>query len=162
MNIKKLTKLSLMLALSLIFSYVEFLVPLPISVPGIKLGLANGVTVYVLYTYGLREAFSVGFLRIVLSMLLFGNPFSFMFSVTGFLFSIFTMYFIKKTRKFSIYGVSVSGAVFHNLGQLIMAFLLTSVSGIFYYVSALTLAAIVTGLLNGYLSNLIIKRVKND
>lgn len=160
MKIKKIVYISAFLSLSLIFSYIEFLIPLPVSIPGIKLGLANGVILIALNLFGPGYAFLCGFLRVVLSFLLFGNMYSFAFSLCGFLLSFLIMIIIKKLGVFTNFGVSVSGAVFHNIGQIVIASLITHVNRLWTYLFFLTIAAVVTGCVNAYLANIIIERIK--
>ena len=105
-------------ALALIFSYIEFLVPLPIAIPGIKLGLANIVVLVCLYTLGERYAFLINCTRIVLAALLFGSVFSALYALAGGLVSFAVMALLKRADAFSVCGVSMAGGVFHNLAQL--------------------------------------------
>mgnify|MGYP002224179541 CR=1 FL=1 len=111
------------LALSLIFSYVETLIPISFGIPGIKLGLANIVTVTALYYAGTKEAFVLAILRNILTGFLFGNLFAIFYSIAGSCFSILIMHLLKKRGSFSVIGVSIAGGVFHNIGQLLVAML---------------------------------------
>ena len=99
--------LGVMTALALIFSYVESLVPIPIPVPGIKLGLANLMVVVLLFTVGTKEAFWMNLARILLSGFLFGNFSSILYSIAGALVSFGVMLLLKRTGRFSIIGVSI-------------------------------------------------------
>lgn len=146
-------------ALALIFSYVEFLLPIPMPIPGIKLGLANVVVIVALYSLGTASALSVNILRILLSGLLFGNLFAILYSLAGGLFSFLVMWLLKKTDLFSIAGVSMAGGVAHNLGQLIVAALVVSNAKLFYYFPALLFAGMFIGILIGIVAWLVCKRL---
>lgn len=155
----KTALLGMFITLALIASYVESLVPIYFGAPGIKLGLANLVTVTVLYRCGLKDAFIVSVLRVVLSGFLFGNVFSILYSLAGGILSLFVMYGLKKLGSFSILGVSVMGGISHNLGQIGAAIVLMENEKIMFYFPVLMVAGIVTGLLIGIGSREVLKRV---
>jgi len=143
-------------ALALLLSYVEHLLPpLFAAVPGIKMGLPNVIVLYMLYAAGPREAGLVSLVRLLLSALLFGSAMTFLYSLAGAVLSFLVMVLLKKTEKLSPVGVSVAGAVCHNIGQVLMAMLLLDTPQIVYYLLVLTvtgtLAGILVGLLGGYL-----------
>jgi heptaprenyl diphosphate synthase len=142
----------MLLALSLIFSYLETLIPISFGIPGIKLGLANVVTVIILYYWGVREALVLAVLRNVLSGFLFGNLFAIFYSIAGSLASVFVMNLLKKRKIFSVTGVSIAGGVFHNIGQLIVAMLVVESFSISYYVPVLLIAGVLTGALIGVIT----------
>ena len=142
----------MLLALSLIFSYLETLIPISFGIPGIKLGLANVVTVIVLYYWGTKEALLLAVLRNVLSGFLFGNLFAIFYSIAGSLASILAMDFLKKRKSFSVTGVSIAGGVFHNIGQLIVAMLVVESLSISYYAPVLLIAGMLTGALIGLIT----------
>ena len=108
-------------ALAMIFSYIESFINVPIGIPGFKLGIANMVIIVLLISIGSIEALIVNIVRIILTSILFGNFTSFMFSISGGLLSIIIMILVKRTKFFSITGISISGAVSHNIGQIIAA-----------------------------------------
>lgn len=148
-------------ALALIFSYVETLIPIHIGIPGVKLGLANLIVVIALYRMGVREAYVLSVVRVILAGFLFGNLFAILYSLAGGLLSLTVMVFLKKTEKFSVLGVSMAGAVFHNIGQLIMAAIVLESLSITYYLPVLMISGIVTGLLIGIVANEMLKRVRS-
>lgn len=148
----KTAYLGMFLAMALICSYVESLIPFPFGVPGMKLGLANFVTVMLLYTKWPKDAFSVSVLRILLSGFLFGNPFSILYSLSGGCLSFFVMFFVKSTGKFRIVPVSVAGGMSHNVGQLLLACAVVENYHLFYYAPVLLTAGFVTGALIGILA----------
>lgn len=146
---KKTVLLGFLLALSMILSYIESILPLSIGIPGIKLGLPNLTVVILLYLYGAKEALAVNLCRIVLSGFLFGNLFAVLYAVAGALCSFVFMLILKKTGIFSIAGVSIGGGVFHNIGQLFVALFVVETYAPVFYLPALLIAGAVTGFLIG-------------
>lgn len=136
-------------AIAIIFSYIEYLIPVPIGIPGVKLGVANIAIILVLYIIGNVEAIIVNILRILLIGMMFGNFYSFMFSLVGGFISIILMILAKKTKKLSMTGVSIIGGVTHNMGQIITAVLLLNTPQIAYYLPILMIAGVVTGVIIG-------------
>ena len=156
---KKLALLGLFLALALILSYVEILLPMNFGIPGIKLGLANAVVLLALYLVGTKAAFLLSVSRIALSALLFGTLFSFLYSLLGGLLSFLVMVLLKKTKKLHIVTVSVFGGISHNLGQLIVAYFFVSNVNLFYYLPVLLLAGALTGAVIGVISAELMRRL---
>lgn len=151
--------LGMYLALALICSYVESLIPFYFGVPGVKLGLTNIVVVLILYTIGAKEAFGVSVMRILLAGFLFGNPFSIIYSLSGGILSFLVMYLLKHTEKLKVITVSVAGGLAHNIGQLFVAALVVENYHVLYYLPVLLIAGFVTGFLIGILSQEIIFRI---
>lgn len=147
------------IALALIFSYVETLIPIQVGIPGVKLGLANLVVVVVLYKMGIKEAYTLAVVRVILSGFLFGNLFSIVYSLAGGLLSLTVMVALKRTKAFSLLGISAMGGVFHNVGQLIMAALVLESLSIGYYLPVLFISGLVTGILIGIISGEMLKRL---
>lgn len=150
----------ILIALAMILSYLESLVPLSFAIPGVKLGLANIVTVFVLYKIGARSAFLIAAVRVILISILFGNIMSFAFSAAGMLLSLAVMIPMKKSGKFSVAGVSVSGGVAHNAGQIAAAVLLLGTKEIVYYLPVLCVSGVIAGICIGLLSAYLIDRVE--
>ncbi len=155
---KKTAVLGLFIALSLIFSYIESVIPVPLIVPGAKLGLPNTLILLVLYAYGVKEAAVVNGARIFLSGFLFGNLFSIVYSLAGAICSFAVMLLAKRLNIFPMKAVSILGGVFHNVGQIIVAAFLVSGISLMTYLPVLLVAGVVTGLCNGVLSEIIYKR----
>lgn len=158
----KVAYLGVFLALALICSYVESLIPFYFGIPGVKLGLTNVVVVLMLYCVGEKEAFAVSVLRIVLAGFLFGNMFSILYSLAGGILSFLVMVLLKKTGKLGVLPISVSGGIFHNVGQIAVAALVVENYNIFYYLPVLLIAGFVTGFLIGIAAREIIARVKHE
>lgn len=147
-----------MAALAIIFGYVEMLLPVFFVVPGMKVGLANLVTVFVLYRYRAKEAAVISLIRIVVIGFLFANLFSILYSLAGAALSLLCMTAARRFSGLSIVGVSILGGVTHNLGQLIVAALVVENGNVFYYFPALLISGLVTGALIGIVTGEILKR----
>ncbi len=154
--------LGLYLALALVCSYIESLIPISFGIPGIKLGLANVVVILVLYDLGAAWAAAVSVLRILLAGFMFGNMFSIIYSLSGGLLSLGCMLLLKKTGKFKIISVSAAGGVTHNLGQIIAAALVVENINLFYYYPVLLTAGVITGVLIGTAAQEIVLRLPHD
>ncbi len=148
------------IALAMVLSYLESLVPISFAIPGIKLGLANIVTIIALVKLGLKPALIISVGRVLLSGLLFGNQATIMYSMVGALFSIAVMFIVRKLKLLAITGTSVCGAVAHNLGQLIVAAIVIENTKIFYYMAVLSVSGIIAGVLIGLLAGIIIKNIR--
>lgn len=159
-NSKRIAYIAVLSTLALVFSYVESLIPFNAFVPGIKLGLANIVSVIALFLFGPVYAYIIVFIRTILAGFMFGNMFSIMYSVAGGLLSVFVMSFLKKTNKFSIIGISIAGGVFHNIGQLLVAIFAVNQLKLYYYGPVLIISGIIMGIIIGILSMMIVKRVE--
>ena len=155
---EKLTALALFSAMAIIFSYIEAILP-PIwsAIPGIKVGLANIVTVTLLYKFSIKEAFIVAFIRIIVIALLFGNVMTLVYSLAGFVLSVVIMAILKRTGLFSSVGVSVAGGIFHNLGQITVAMIMLQTKEIGYYMIVLAFTGTVAGILIGIAGNYLLK-----
>lgn len=161
MKTKKVATLGLTIALAMIMSYIEALVPLSFAVPGIKMGLANIVIIFVLYKIGTKEAILVSLIRVILVSLLFSNAMAMAYSIAGAVLSLSVMWLLKKTDKFSVVGVSVAGGVMHNVGQIIMAVILLGTEQIALYLPVLIITGTATGVVIGIVAGLVINRFKN-
>ena len=161
MKTKKVAMLGLTIALAMIMSYIEALVPISFAVPGIKMGLANIVIIFVLYKIGTKEAILVSIIRVILVSLLFSNVMAMAYSIAGAVLSLGIMWILKKTDKFSVIGVSIAGGIMHNVGQIIMAVILLGTEQIALYLPVLIITGTVTGVVIGIVSGLVINRFKN-
>lgn len=158
---RRIALLSMFAALSLGIYALESMIPNPIPIPGIKLGLANIVTLVVLKKYGFKDSAMVLVVRILLSALLFGHLVSLLYSFTGGALCLLVEYFIDRFLKGkALMLTAVFGALTHNAGQLLIAFLLTSVPGILVYVPYLVVAAVLTGFLTGLAAHFSLKLLK--
>ncbi len=162
---KRIALFAMFIALAFVFSYLESLVPFNIGIQGIKLGLANIVVVTAMYILSERDAFFISVVRIVLSGLTFGGVSTLIYSLAGGILSFAVMTLAKKCKKLSVTGVSVLGAIAHNIGQIAVAGAVMGTYRIVYYLPVLLVSGAVTGVVIGILSNIVISRtvgVKND
>ena len=148
-------------ALALIFSYLESLIPIRFGIPGIKLGLANLLTVILLYKRNAKEALILSAVRVILSGFMFGNLFSIVYSLAGGILSLLVMAVLKRSGKFSVIGVSAAGGVSHNTGQLMVAMAAVETYRVGYYFPVLLIAGVLTGLLIGTAAEQVLKRLEN-
>lgn len=166
MKVKKIAFLGLFTSAALILSFLETLIPNIFPIPGFKIGLANFAILLALYIYDYKEAIIVDLVRILLSALLFGSMFSLFYSLSGAVLALLVEIIVKKVNKFSVLGVSVLGAIFHNIGQFILAICILKSFSLLYYLPFTLLFCILTGAFNGYLvlilKNRLKKITKND
>ena len=156
---KRLALMGLLTALGLIIGYIEFLIPIPLGIPGVKPGFANIVIVWALYSLGPWEALMINGMRIFLSGFLFGNFSMILYSLAGAAVSFLCMCLAKKSGLFSMTGVSMIGGVMHNMGQLLVAMAVLETVSLFYYGPVLLAAGVITGLLIGIVTGEVKKRI---
>ncbi len=159
MRSKKVAFYGLFLALALVASYLERLIPINLGIPGVKMGLANIVTMVMLYCVGWKAAVLISLARILLSGILFGSGFAMVYSAAGAALSILVMILLKKTNLFGCLGVSVAGGVFHNVGQILVAIAVLETTSLGYYLPVLIISGLAAGILVGILSGWLIKRM---
>ena len=150
-NTKRLTLCALMISVALVLSYIERFIPLQllIPLPGIKLGLANVVTLMALFFWGTKYAFVILILRCLLGAVFGGSVSGLLFSLTGGIFAMLIMSIVKQSRKISVYGVSILGAAAHNIGQIIIAVIFMNSIYVIGYLPYLLIVSILTGLMTG-------------
>ena len=159
---KKLANMAMLVALAMIFSYVESLIPINFGIPGMKLGVANLVTVTGMYFLEFPEVFLVVVMRILLTGFLFGNGMSIVYSLAGGILSFLVMALMKRLKGFSVAGVSIAGGVSHNIGQIIVASVVVENLKLIYYLPALLIAGTVTGFVMGMISKKLLPIVKRE
>ncbi|WP_028829659.1 Gx transporter family protein [Proteocatella sphenisci] len=160
---RKITFMALMVAYSLILYFIESMLPgLYFIAPGAKLGLTNIITLSLLYMTNINDAFFILVIRIIMSSIFGGGMSAFMYSISGGILSMMAMFVMKKINfpGVSIVGVSIVGAVFFNIGQLIVSALVIKNISIFVYLPVLMYISLGTGILVGYTSKYIIERLK--
>ncbi len=161
MNTRRITWIGVLVSQALILQAVERLLPIPQLAPGVKLGLANIITLVALNILPWTDAFLVMVLRSFLGALLGGGVSGVLFSLAGGILSFAAMSFLMKYKDvlFSIAAISVGGAFLHNVGQLLMASLIVESFNIFVYFPILAASALVTGFFTGVVSDLIISAI---
>ena len=156
---KNIALCAVLTALALGLSTLENLFPVSLAVPlpGVKLGLANIVTVFALYELGAVPALVILFARCGLGSLFAGNVSALLFSMLGGLCAMLVMIGLKHCRKLSIYGVSIGGAAAHNIGQMAAAIITLGNTIVLGYLPFLLAVALVTGTLTGFVAALLFR-----
>jgi heptaprenyl diphosphate synthase len=160
---RRLVYLSLLVALGAVLHLVEGMFPIPLPLPGVKLGLANIVTLFAICLYGLKGGLAVATARVFLGSLIGGVFLSpgFLLALSGAILSTLVMaWLFKHTTCFSVIGISMAGAVGHNMGQLLAASLILQSSAVFHYLPVLLLAGIPTGFFTGYILKSLLDRLE--
>ena len=160
MDYRKIPYYGLFAALAILMGYVEMLIPVPIPIPGVKLGLANVIIVIMMYFMDVKSAFFVSLIRVLLSGLLFAGFAGLLYSLAGAVCSFLVMALLKKTGKFSIIGVSLAGGVFHNVGQVTVAAAVVENVKMMYYLPFLLVSGVVTGILIGIVAKTALGHLK--
>ncbi|MGO1470468.1 MAG: Gx transporter family protein [Tissierella sp.] len=164
---KKLNKmifLSILVSVGLALSVLESAIPLPVAIPGARLGLSNMVVLVTLVVFGFKEGLIVSGLKSVVLMLVTGSVSSFIYSIAGAILSCIAMYMVYRyfSKIFSLIGVSIFGALFHNFAQVSVASLMLSNIKIYTYLPFLMLTSIFTGYFVGLASTYIIRNLKKN
>jgi len=158
---KRVSTIAILVALALAISVAENWIPLAfIPIPGVKLGLANIITLFALCFLNFRDAFTVLILRCILASLFGSGITALVFSLTGGVFALVTMYILLKSDKFSLAGVSIAGAATHSAGQIVASFLMLSTFSVIFYLPFLLIASVFTGALTGTISHILFKSLK--
>lgn len=158
-RVNYIAKIGLLAAIGLIFSYVESLFPIPIGIPGVKVGISNIVTVVAIYILSPSAAFAVTFIRVLLAGTLFSTGIGIIYSICGAFFSLFIMWILHKSNRFSVIGISAGGGVAHNVSQLLVACITVESFKLLYYLPILLLAGVVAGVVVGVVSKIIVNRL---
>jgi uncharacterized membrane protein len=163
-NVKKMVFLSILVAIGLALSVVESAIPLPIMIPGARLGLSNMVVLVTLVVFGLKEGILVAILKSIVLMLVTGSVSSFIYSLSGAILSSIAMSFGYKylSNIFSLIGISIIGALFHNFAQVSVASFMMGNIRIYTYLPFLMLISLFTGYFVGLSSIFIIKNLKSN
>ncbi len=156
----KTAQKGILCAVAIIFSYVEFLIPIPVPIPAFKLGLANIAILFCLYKFTLTDTLLINIARCIIVSLLFSGINALPFALAGGILSLLIMWAIKKLGKFSIFGISVAGAVSHNMGQIGIAILYVGNLSIISYLPFLILCSIISGILIAVITREVLKILK--
>ena len=158
---RKVALYGILIALAMVMSFIETLIPIPMPVPGIKLGLANLVTITGLYLVGIPGTICVTIMRVVLVGLTFGNPYSMIYGLSGSLLSLLVMAAARKYNWFSQVGISILGGVFHNIGQVTFAAFIVQTVGVYVYLPTLLIAGCIAGAVIGIIGGIVTSRLAN-
>jgi len=165
---KKLTLMAILTAIALIIFIIEAQIPLPIPVPGVKLGLANVVTLFVLFckrenlsdALNTLNAFTILLCRIVLGAVFTGRPIVLVYSLVGGVLGFAAQVIMRRlVNEKQIWVCGAIGAVFHNIGQILAAMVITGTPSIIAYLPVLVIAGIVTGVVTGLIAQFTIRRL---
>jgi heptaprenyl diphosphate synthase component I len=159
-KIKYMSMYAMFVALAMILSYIESLIPIPFAVPGMKIGLANLVVIVALYVMDEKAAISISLIRVILVSFTFANLSAMIFSLAGALCSIICMLLLKRTGNYSVSGVSIVGAVSHNVGQLMVAMAVVNTVQVISYLPIIIIFGVTSGFLMGMLAIMVINRIK--
>lgn len=150
-RVRRLTRNAMLTTVALTIFIVESQIPIPVPIPGIKLGLANIITLYALFMYGAGDAISILLCRIVLGSIFGGQMMSFLYSLCGGLLCyLVTLQLCKLVTKKQIWICGVLGAVAHNVGQILAAVVVTRTVSVFAYLPILMISAVVSGTFTGF------------
>lgn len=159
MNVKKLTQLAMLTGVALIIFVIELQIPNPFPIPGIKLGLANIITVYAVYHFREGEVMMIVFCRIFLAAVFSGNMMALAYSFAGSVLCLAGMLLLRKIiDKNHIWIASVFGAVLHNIGQIIIAVLVMG-TGVLVYLPFLLVSGSLAGAFTGGCAQLVVHRI---
>lgn len=156
---QKIAQCGLLTAVILVLGFIESLIPITVGVPGIKLGLSNGVLLFALYMMDAPTAFVLMVLKVLLSGLLFGGVSAMMYAFAGGLLSMLGMILLKKMN-FSILSVSMAGGVLHNVGQVLLAMIILQTSQLLYYMAILLFVGLACGAITGIAARATISHMK--
>lgn len=156
---KRITYTGMFVAIAMVFSYLESMIPVNIAVPGIKLGLANMVTIVVMYRLRISDAWIVSLVRVVLSSLLFGNMTVMVYSMAGAVLSLLVMTLCRKKDLFGLLGTSILGGVSHNAGQIAMAALFMKSGNIMLYMPVLCISGTIAGVCIGLAGAVLVRKL---
>lgn len=160
---KKLALCAVLTALALGLSTLESLFPVSVLVPlpGIKLGLANIVTVFALYRLGDIPALAILIARCLLGAMFAGNASALLFSLMGGVLAMLTMIVLRRVRGLSVYGVSIAGAAAHNIGQICAAMVVLGGTAVLGYLPVLLGVSLITGTLTGFVASLLFRAMRS-
>lgn len=160
MEVKKLTQLAMLTGVALIIFIVELQIPNPFPIPGIKLGLANIITVYAIYNYRAGEVMMLVFTRIFLAAMFSGNMMALLYSLSGSVLCLAGMLILKRIiDEKHIWIASVFGAVLHNIGQIAVAVIIMGF-GVLAYLPFLLVSGCLAGAFTGGCAQMVVHRIR--
>ena len=151
---------ALLVALAMVLSWLENMVPLPVTIPGVKLGLTNLVVIFALYRISPWDAAWVSIIRVLLVAMTFGNAYSLAYSLAGAGLSLTVMVMLKQSKKFSILGVGIAGGIAHNIGQIFAAIVVLRTARIAWYLPVLIISGTLAGIAVGAVGGVLTERIR--
>ncbi|MBQ7488716.1 MAG: Gx transporter family protein [Clostridia bacterium] len=157
---KQVAVSGLLTSLMLVLGLVERQFPLTAAVPGIKLGLANSVLLYAIYMLGVKETLILMLLKALMSWVIYTNLNAMFYSLAGGVLSVLAMLILYRVKGVSVIGVSAIGAVFFNVGQILMAVIMLNTPGLlFTYLPILMVSGVATGVLTGLVAKMVMEHL---
>lgn len=150
----------LLVALMLVLGFVESLIPVAAGIPGIKLGLSNGVLIFAVYMLGIPTAFVLMALKVVLSGLMFGGVSAMMYAMAGGVLSMIAMALLSRVKGIHPVVVSMVGGVMHNVGQVGLAMIMLNTPKLLYYMAVLMIVGLLCGAVTGVCADTVMKHLK--
>ena len=150
----------LLVALMLVLGFVESLIPVAAGIPGIKLGLSNGVLIFAVYMLGIPTAFVLMVLKVVLSGLMFGGVSAMMYAMAGGVLSMIAMALLSRVKGIHPVVVSMVGGVMHNVGQVGLAMIMLNTPKLLYYMAVLMIVGLLCGAVTGVCADTVMKHLK--
>ncbi len=152
-EVKKSVAMALFIAMAICLSVIEAFIPINFVIPGVKLGLANIILVILLYHYNFKQLLMFQFLRITITSFILGIFSVYLFAMTAGVFSLLIMYSLVKLfkNKISLYVISMSGAIVHNVVQVLVAIIFMRTPELVYYIPYVVIFGVITGFINGYI-----------
>lgn len=148
----------MLLALMLVLGFVESQIPVAVGIPGVKLGLSNGVLIFAVYMLNIPTAFVLMGLKVLLSGFLFGSPSAMMYALAGGVLSLTVMCLLSRIKGLSPVVVSMMGGLSHNVGQVALAMIVLQTPKLLYYMAILMAVGLLTGLLTGLAAKPLLRR----
>ncbi|HEX2925950.1 MAG TPA: Gx transporter family protein [Ruminiclostridium sp.] len=161
-DVKKMVLLAVLTSQALVLSVVESWFPVPVGIPGIKLGLSNIITIAALIFFSLSNTLAIVLVKCVLSSLFMGGPVIFAFSICGGILSTLIMWLLLKymDRWLSLIGISIAGSIAHNIGQITVACFIMSDLSVIGYLPVLLFSGIIMGIFVGMCSTFLVRALK--
>jgi len=159
---RRIALCGMLLALMLVLGFVESQLPVAAGIPGIKLGLSNGVLIFAVYMLNVPAAYMLMGLKVLLSGLLFGSPSAMMYAFAGGLLSLTVMVLLSRIKGLSPVVISMVGGLSHNVGQVALAMVILNTPKLVYYMAVLMVVGMITGLATGLAANGIINRFRKE
>ena len=160
MSTQRIALCGMLLAVMLVLGWVESLLPAVTAIPGVKLGLSNGVLIFAVYMLDIPASVMLMVLKVALSGMLFGNPSTMMYALAGGALSLLCMVLLSRCPQLHPVVVSGIGGAMHNVGQVALALLILRTPSLFYYMGVLVLAGLGCGILTGICARLVMKHLK--
>ena len=163
MKVKKFVYMSLLTAMALIIFIIEAQIPTLVPIPGVKLGLANIIIVYAIFTLGPKPTLMILICRVFMSSIFVGQMMTLFYSLSGGILCFFSMLVMRKLVTINqIWVCSAVGAIFHNIGQIIVAILVTRTLGLVAYLPILLVSGIIAGFFTGICAQLVVLRLPDQ